>query len=782
MGGGESAVTEATRAVDTLRAYGAADPKGSVAVTFLLHALFGAPAAAAKVSARAAVAAGAYPVLAAAVRQTSCGAAPDDKTCATACAVLGSLTLHADAQPRDASELQTIHDTIAALADALAARGSEDVDVATDACMTLSRLVPLCALPGDERLAPRLARGLAQALASHSKSADTCEAGLAVLNWLFFLADERHECVAATFLSSHGLAALLSAADQHCGESERITQLLVWNLRWLTRIHSDQAAADARARAMLSTGSVSVAVRALRLYGSSNIKVADAAREFLEAVLCANVDDAAAEISAVNGWCEIVTALRVHGVDDVDFAVQLCKLISFSARQCESRRSLAAAGVISVVIAIMSAHGDSAMIQLHGTIALANFADAGLETADMLDAACAPAAVVAAAERHPGNARIQGEACRAIGSLCLAIAVDSGIAIGEPQIAEQTRVANAAVNARAPAAVLAALRSHPDDKFVLVYASRALGGLLTADAWQDKATLCEVFDTLMAHIAEHGLYAFDKAIDLSALMFAVHALLKMGSMTAIVAVPPRAASALFMILRIANERDPTKEPESRTLAEIAVNACVACMQLACLPGAFGISFRADACAAGLVELLAGLAASSATPGGGRPYQSTHGWLSECTSYLWCLAALAEGSRDAACRAAACGVHGLIDACLRAFAIAGTQPVPLFHALTGLEDQLHKLESAHEDGTDQCAAGQGALRLMSRRRCCELSCTAVEAPLKRCARCKCARFCSDAHQRLGWARHKAVCKARADVNAACARLLAHAHAAQPGGAQ
>lgn len=180
--------------------------------------------------------------------------------------------------------------------------------------------------------------------------------------------------------------------------------------------------------------------------------------------------------------------------------------------------------------------------------------------------------------------------------------------------------------------------------------------------------------------------------------------------------------------------------------------------------------------------LASLAANTATPGAGTLYQSTHVGLTECTAYLWCIATLAEGSRDAACRAAACGVHGLIDACLRAFAIGCTQPVPLFHALTGLENHLHMLESVHEDGTDQCAVPDCALWVMSRRRCCELSCTAVEAPLKRCVRCKHARFCCRQHQRLGGARHKAVCKARAAMNEACARLLGHANAAPPGGAQ
>ena len=77
---------------------------------------------------------------------------------------------------------------------------------------------------------------------------------------------------------------------------------------------------------------------------------------------------------------------------------------------------------------------------------------------------------------------------------------------------------------------------------------------------------------------------------------------------------------------------------------------------------------------------------------------------------------------------------------------------------------------HEDG--ECELPHCVLRLMSRHRCCLPDCDAVPeegARFKHCERCRCAAYCCREHQVQAYPQHKAVCKARAAVDAARAAL-------------
>jgi hypothetical protein len=510
--------------------------------------------------------------------------------------------------------------------------------------------------------------------------------------------------------------------------------------------------------ALVRAGVAKTALRALQLHTSSAAVAlhACALLSLLSDGECAGVTMRA--IQDAHGWRLLVAALRQHP-DEACLPVFFCtsKVLWFAAAHPEGRSAAVAAGALPAVTAAMRAHGDNLDVQHRGLMVLhklGSVEDPDCQFADLLVAARAPAVIVAALERHGADVDLPPLACAALGML--SIYADAG----------SERVADAAVAARAPEALIEVLRSHSGDEVVRMHALRALAGTLLAQSWPDAATWSHTRDALVSHIAAYGCALCGPANepDMVPLKAAVAALVippKYISSDAAATVPPGAAAVLCVALRAATGAD-AHQVESLFTG----SAAQACTRLALEPGAAGAAFRAEACAAGAVELLTTAAVDAARLAGAEVESQEE----LCFMVLSAVAVLTDRVPAAACRAAACGMHLLLNLCLRAFSFAGA--LPNSRAMVrAMAPRLNLLVAQHDDAPDSCAVPDCDLRLMSRQRCCLPDCDAGDVRVKRCASCLCAAFCSPLHQRQAWPRHKAVCRARAAVEAAVQALKA-----------
>jgi hypothetical protein len=467
-----------------------------------------------------------------------------------------------------------------------------------------------------------------------------------------------------------------------------------------------------------------------------------------------------------------VAALRQHGATDAYLAIDAFKVLLCATEKYDSqfRSAAAAAGAIPAITAAMRAHGSDAALQRCGTDVLRCFAWVGTEFADLLFAARAPAAVAAMMERHCADASMQRTACLALAQMCVPPGAQ---AVGR-------RAACAAVAAGAPAALLAALSAHATDEELLELAPRALAGLLAADVWpaDGSAVWRATRDALVALIAARGCPQLAGEPDTMVLSAAAVALVQVPNNIdpGAAGETPGAAEMLCVALGVAAKlHDSAERADSEALCVTLANVCT---RLVHTSGAALSAFSAAACSAGVVQLLTTIAAGAARPGDGPAVDRR----TACISALLAIAMLVLRVPAGECLAAACGAHTLVDACRRSNAMA-SMPADQRDTVKVMARRLHALVAAHEavDCDEACCAVPNCdLRLMSLRRCCLHGCAAVTAtdgkPLLLCVGCRFAKFCCAAHQRQAWPRHKAVCLARSAVEAARARLLAHAGAA------
>ena len=164
--------------------------------------------------------------------------------------------------------------------------------------------------------------------------------------------------------------------------------------------------------------------------------------------------------------------------------------------------------------------------------------------------------------------------------------------------------------------------------------------------------------------------------------------------------------------------------------------------------------------AGLVEVCAHTAAAHAHTGGAEQLDRA----ATCV-----LERVVDESLLGALRTAACGMHKLATSMLAA--------LPADHKTENLSDlqKLSELRTLVRNHAASCGEPHCPLCTMARDKCCLPSCGARHSkgggPLKHCGGCCVAAFCCNEHQRAQWPQHKALCRARAAVEAARRRLKA-----------
>ncbi len=535
---------------------------------------------------------------------------------------------------------------------------------------------------------------------------------------------------------------------------------------------------EAAAHATLHAGGAIAAARALRAHPES-YPVADAAGALLHEYTRVCGTEGMAAVGAADGWRLLVASLRKHGAgaDRAGLASIACCALDSAAAEPYHCDQAASAGAIPAIAAALRTHTGHACLQQYGLQALRKFAFHGALSSDLLAAARAPAAAAAALDLHCTDVRVLRAACGALAPMC-------DLRHGSKSA---HRAASAAVAAGAPAALLAALRTH-DSLRACAYAPGALAGLLYAETWpRDGAAWREARDTVLELIAAHGC-PVDEDGDADPTALSIAACVSAAtpaciSRDAARAAPRAAVAALCVGLRTACDLYAITAGNGHVhvrnrAAEVLFMCATAFAHFARASGAHGASFSNDACAAGAIELLAAAAARAVLLDGGFDSPDLVVPVSSCGSALVAVAELAARTpATTMCCAAACGVHTLLDACRRTNAYA-RMPANQRDQTAALARRLRALVAAHEGGSGAgCAVRDCDLRLMSARRCCLPGCAAVVAadgrPLQRCAGCQRAVFCCAAHQQQAWPRHKAVCRARAAVDAARTRLLAHA---------
>lgn len=513
---------------------------------------------------------------------------------------------------------------------------------------------------------------------------------------------------------------------------------------------------------LLRAGVVGAVLQTLRSQ-PRNTAVARTACAVLDLLSRPHPHEVADAVSAADGWRVLVAVLRQHGSNDLSLAKNTTGLFATAAQQRATCMAAAAAGAIPSITAAMRAHFGYMVFQEHGMMALHHFAaTCSGELADLLLAARASAAVAAAMARHSAP-EVQRAGFLALESMCHF----SDTPLDQEAMEAQQRAACAAVAADAPVAVLAALRANSGNGRLRSLAPAVLVGLLQANTWPpDGVVWSQTRAALVDLIVEHGCPVDNEGVrDVIMLSKAVQSLLEDDSQPPGHAPPPRLAEAMCVTLRVAAEMR-TKVPGAGWLTNLSlvVYAGRVIEEQAEVPGPAGAAFAAEAVACHAIELLVASAAHCARRKGGEPMFVRS---LPSSSALCAVAKLANRSPAAACLSAACAAHTLVGACRRAGTFAHVD-ASCVSDMAAMARHLRALAAVHKsDGI--CSVPDCPLLVMNRLRCCLRGCADADAPVKRCAECRCAAYCSKLHQRQAWKQHKPVCAVRKAAKQAAAAL-------------
>ena len=522
--------------------------------------------------------------------------------------------------------------------------------------------------------------------------------------------------------------------------------------------------------ATLRAGGINVAARALQAHMHN---AANGVCEVIIACCSQSREQTLVAFAAAGGLRLMVRVLLDHGSADRLLAGLALRLLLEATREPRTCDVVTREGGIAAITAAMRAHNSDHDVQLLGSYALADIAQKIDELEDQLSAARAPAAVVAAILAHVTHDHVRRVGVRALAALCMKRATQRWDAAAD------------AVAAGAPAALIAALHTahaQPDEK-----AHIALASLLTTSAWPPDGEAWRLsVGALIDFTVEHWRtlpVGSRPDLALKTLFTLMNALVAgtpgVGGARKTERTPPGAATVFCVALRIAAETAASPIGYSRSPGMLTVTIS-SFATLAIRPGGLGAAFCADAVACGAVEQLATIASSAARPGRD---QSAAGAAARqvCAYTLRCLSILTQDSTAATCRAAACNVYALVDACTRADGFAGVEDTLRRAMSSELGTRLRSVVAEHgdENGAGRCPDPDCDLQLMSRRRCCKRGCALAatgDMQLKRCGTCLQATFCCQEHIREAWPLHKPVCNARAAVKAACEALQAPPEAA------
>jgi hypothetical protein len=451
-----------------------------------------------------------------------------------------------------------------------------------------------------------------------------------------------------------------------------------------------------------------------------------------------------------------VTALGVF-VEDAEAPMYICNALSAMAQHNEANRAKAvAAGVYAAAVAVLRTHA-SGQLQSAACRLIANITSAVEHRAAALDAG-ALAAVLSSMTLHPGDAEVQTAGCA-----CFSEILDG---------AEDCRVTSALADAAA--AVLAALRAHPDEElqckayFALNTIACCKGGghlLAAGDGIEQAVATLRAPGSMRLHKnAGNALAAMCHGVP----AHQVRGVASGGVFEAVVHLMranPTEEKAQIAGCAVVLSLNSTLNARHQIMAAVAgaVEALVEALR-----GAAGVELQMSACSAlnalaahnkgvqrrartaGALEAITAALLGDATPGKeeDKPAYQHQRIRAGCLA----LAAIAAGEEDWAVRA------GAIEVLQKHTDRASPQP----HCASLLDQllpagQRHNASRCTHAGCRRCATMRKD-GLMCALEGCGISRRESGKRLQRCVACRAARYCSAAHYHEDWQRHRLECAA------------------------
>jgi hypothetical protein len=493
----------------------------------------------------------------------------------------------------------------------------------------------------------------------------------------------------------------------------------------------------------LAAGAVPAALCALKAYPRDTVVQCEGLN-----ALCACMDPQRITVAWRTAALDIITAalaaLRTHSGDHGVVRNSLCALRMCVDLSDESRAAAVSAGALPAVVAAMRAQLADTMVQCAGCVTMQallggeKFGGGGPRPSarDRQLATDAVSTLLAALKAHVTEPNTQEQACL---SLCrMAAAADESIKGRE-----------------AFRAVVAALRTHAASPHVQAAACSALAGLCSGAAAKKQAAACAA-GALDAAVAALLAHPDDDAVQEYGCLACAH-LMAPGHAAQAAAIAAGVLQAAMRALR---------------RPSLSVHA-PALMTIVGLLSENAAAARAAGAAGAIEAVASAILAARSFPDvahADRFVQDTA--RANGFGVLHQLICCDGGDNDdvgARERRAVCA--GAVEA-LRTLRSSMTTPTSV---VTALVARLEAAARRHDDDAARCDAGAACKRCGSLRAsgamCALLGCGArararardgdgAAKSLLRCGACRAEAYCSVAHQRADWARHKVGCRSAA----------------------
>jgi hypothetical protein len=511
-------------------------------------------------------------------------------------------------------------------------------------------------------------------------------------------------------------------------------------------------------------------VAALRRHARSHVRVA---REGAAALrqLARHSAASGAAARAAGGFHALVAAMRAHPSDAAAVGEGCDALLKLGSHDAETRRAAGGAGAIEVLLDVLRAHAAHEGVSLSACDALSQLL---LDCAANANRACAAgglAPITAALRTHTADRDVQLWSCRALTLLVRRSSSDTDRLAALPQADVLTAIR----------VVVAAMDARPTDAELLNEGGCALNWLCETAEYREAAGAAGAVralvralhvDAARADAAEH---ADALTHDFNALARVCDSTVRNQTEAVAAGAPPLVIAALSTYRAHAQLQRAgvfalscmAMAPRPDAAAAVAVlEAVVAAMRANTAVGynkdvqIYGCSAIASTIAMhqGAVEeaaIACGAIEAAVAAFNRRTPRVDHIIFTSAVFALDMLTYTATAAHeDRAVRA------GALDAITADGRPVGEQLEEVFMPRLRAAAARHDEAPCAHAACERCAAALRASSAMCALAGCGAKARDGKKALQRCARCRVAAYCGEAHQHSDWARHKRECRALA----------------------